>query len=162
MIEEKEQVNQQINRIDRLMKLIEMSMNLKNDTYVIFLIITSKSIVSFDSRQKIVDRMVEQLQNLELFYMNDTVEEQNRIIRQINDFMIVLSKALCEYIDIQSLTEIPIDFIQRLQFLSDLILKTVNTILTEATDEDVNLLNSYSIVNKFDYSGSSNISNSSS
>jgi hypothetical protein len=32
MIEEKEQVNEQINRTDRLMKLIEMSMDLKNDT----------------------------------------------------------------------------------------------------------------------------------
>jgi hypothetical protein len=32
MMEEKEQVNQQINRIDQLMKLIEMSMDLKNDT----------------------------------------------------------------------------------------------------------------------------------
>jgi hypothetical protein len=45
--------------------------------------------------------MIEQRQNLELFYINDTVEEQNRILRQINDFMIVLSKALCEHIDIQ-------------------------------------------------------------
>jgi hypothetical protein len=106
--------------------------------------------------------MVEQQQHLELFYMNDTVEEQNRIIRQINDFMIVLSKSLCEYIDIQSLTEIPIDFIQRLQFLSDLISKTVNTILTEATDEDVSLLNPHSIINTFKHSGSSNISNASS
>jgi hypothetical protein len=32
MMEEKEQVNQQINRTDKLLKLIEMSMNLKNDT----------------------------------------------------------------------------------------------------------------------------------
>lgn len=45
--------------------------------------------------------MIEQRQNLELFYINDTVEEQNRIIRQINDFMVVLFKALCEYIDPQ-------------------------------------------------------------
>jgi len=45
--------------------------------------------------------MIEQRQNLELFYINDTVEEQNRILRQINDFMIVLSKALCEHIDTQ-------------------------------------------------------------
>jgi hypothetical protein len=45
--------------------------------------------------------MFEQRQNLELFYLNDTVEEQNRILRQINDFIIVLSKALCEYISTQ-------------------------------------------------------------
>ena len=32
MIEEKEQVNQQIHRIDRIMKLIEMSIDRKNDT----------------------------------------------------------------------------------------------------------------------------------
>jgi len=32
MIEEKEQLNQQINRTDKLLKLIEMSMNLKNET----------------------------------------------------------------------------------------------------------------------------------
>jgi hypothetical protein len=32
MIEEKEQLNQQINRIDKLLKLIEMSMNIKNET----------------------------------------------------------------------------------------------------------------------------------
>jgi len=45
--------------------------------------------------------MIEQRQNLELFYLNDTIEEQNRILRQINDFMIVLSKALCEHIGAQ-------------------------------------------------------------
>jgi hypothetical protein len=45
--------------------------------------------------------MIEQRQNLELLYINDTIEEQNRILRQINDFMIVLSKVLCEHIDIQ-------------------------------------------------------------
>jgi hypothetical protein len=122
--------------------------------------------------------MIEQRQNLELFYINDTVEEQNRIIRQINDFMVVLVKALCEYIDpqvnlrfllktrsfenfSQSLNEIPIDFIQRLKFLSDLISKTIKTILTEPTDEDVSFFNRHSIVNRFDYSGSSDISNSS-
>jgi hypothetical protein len=32
MMEEKEQINQQINRIDKLLKFIEMSINLKNDT----------------------------------------------------------------------------------------------------------------------------------
>ena len=123
---------------------------------------TKKQIISFGSRQKIVDRMVEQGQNFELFSMNDTVEEQNRIIRQINDFMLILSKSLCEYIDTHSLPEIPIDFLQRLRFLSDLISKTVNTILTEATDEDVSPLNPRSIVNQFDHSGSSNLPGSSS
>ncbi len=54
-----------------------------------------------NSRQKILNKMIEQRQNLELFYLNDTVEEQNRILRQINDFMIVLSKALCEHIGAQ-------------------------------------------------------------
>jgi hypothetical protein len=34
MMEEKEQVNQQINRTDKLLKSIEMSINFKNDTYV--------------------------------------------------------------------------------------------------------------------------------
>ncbi len=56
---------------------------------------------SFHSRQKILNTMIEQRQNLELFYVNDTVEEQNRILRQINDFMIVLAKALCGYVDTQ-------------------------------------------------------------
>ena len=32
MMEEKEQLNQQTNRTNKLFKLIEMSMNLKNDT----------------------------------------------------------------------------------------------------------------------------------
>jgi hypothetical protein len=45
--------------------------------------------------------MFEQRQKLEEFYLNDTVEEQNRIVRQINDFIIVLSKALCEYVGTQ-------------------------------------------------------------
>ncbi len=45
--------------------------------------------------------MIEQREHLELFYINDTIEEQNRIIRQINDFMIVLFKILCQYIDTQ-------------------------------------------------------------
>ena len=40
---------------------------------------------SIDSRQKILDTMIEQRQNLELLYINDTIEEQNRIIHQIND-----------------------------------------------------------------------------
>lgn len=34
MTEEKEQLSQQINRMDKLLKLIEMSMNLKNEAYV--------------------------------------------------------------------------------------------------------------------------------
>jgi len=67
----------------------------------LILIIYKNQFLSTDSRQKIVDTMIEQQQNLELFYINDTVEEQNRIIRQINDFMIVLSKALCQYVDAQ-------------------------------------------------------------
>jgi hypothetical protein len=45
--------------------------------------------------------MIEQRHNLELFYINDSVEEQNRILRQINDFIIVLSKALCEHVGTQ-------------------------------------------------------------
>ena len=45
--------------------------------------------------------MFEQRRNLELFYLNDTLEEQNRILRQISDFIIVLSKALCEYLGTQ-------------------------------------------------------------
>jgi hypothetical protein len=32
MMEEKDQLNQQINRTDKLLKLIEMSMNFKNET----------------------------------------------------------------------------------------------------------------------------------
>ncbi len=32
MIEEKEQLNQQINRTDKILKLIEISMNIKNET----------------------------------------------------------------------------------------------------------------------------------
>jgi hypothetical protein len=45
--------------------------------------------------------MIEQRENLELFYINDKIEEQNRILRQINDFIIVLSKILCEHVDTQ-------------------------------------------------------------
>jgi len=45
--------------------------------------------------------MIEQRENLELFYINDKIEEQNRILRQINDFIIVLSKILCEHVDKQ-------------------------------------------------------------
>ena len=57
--------------------------------------------------------MFEQRQNLELFYLNDSIEEQNRILRQINDFIIVLSKALCEYISnqVNSFTEEKIEAI---------------------------------------------------
>ena len=50
------------------------------------------------SRHRILDEMVEQRQQLELFYMNDTVEVQNRILRQINDFLLVLAKAACEHL----------------------------------------------------------------
>lgn len=32
MMEEKEQLNQQINRMNKLVRLIQMSMNVKNDT----------------------------------------------------------------------------------------------------------------------------------
>ncbi|CAF4138774.1 unnamed protein product [Adineta steineri] len=110
MIEEKEQINQQINRTDKLLKLIEMSINCKNDI-----------------RYKILDTMVEQRQNLELFYINDSIEEQNRILRQINDFIIVLSKALCEHIDIQIITEPSTDFIERLRSVFNLISKTKTT-----------------------------------
>ena len=45
--------------------------------------------------------MLEQRQHLESIYMNDTVEEQNRILRQMNDFILVLSKALCGHIGTQ-------------------------------------------------------------
>ncbi|CAF1328632.1 unnamed protein product [Adineta steineri] len=110
MIEEKEQINQQINRTDKLLKLIEMSINCKNDI-----------------RYKILDTMVEQRQNLELFYINDSIEEQNRILRQINDFIIVLSKALCEHIDTQIITEPSTDFIERLRSVFNLISKTKTT-----------------------------------
>lgn len=41
--------------------------------------------------------MIEQRQNLESIYINDTIEEQNRILRQMNDFVLVLFKALCEH-----------------------------------------------------------------
>ncbi|CAF1117915.1 unnamed protein product [Adineta steineri] len=110
MIEEKEQVNQQINRTDKLLKLIEMPINCKNDI-----------------RYKILDTMIEQRQNLELFYINDSIEEQNRILRQINDFIIVLSKALCEHIDTQIITESSTDFIERLRAVFNLISKTKTT-----------------------------------
>ncbi|CAF1390788.1 unnamed protein product [Adineta steineri] len=110
MIEEKEQVSQQINRTDKLLKLIEMSINCKNDI-----------------RYKILDTMVEQRQNSELFYINDSIEEQNRILRQINDFIIVLSKALCEHIDTQIITEPSTDFIERLRSVFNLISKTKTT-----------------------------------
>ncbi|CAF3489334.1 unnamed protein product [Rotaria socialis] len=119
MMEEKEQLNQQINRMDKLLKLIEMSTNLKNDT-----------------RNKILHTMLEQRQNLESIYMNDTVEEQNRILRQMNDFILVLSKALCEHIDAQFLIEPSIDFITRLQYVFDVISKNVKPILTEPVEEN--------------------------
>ncbi|CAF0829545.1 unnamed protein product [Rotaria sordida] len=119
MMEEKEQLNQQINRMNKLLKLIEMSMNLKNDT-----------------RHKILNTMIEQRQNLELFYINDTVEEQNRILRQINDFILVLFKALCEHIGTQFTIEPSIDFIERLQYVFDLVIKTVKTITMESIDEN--------------------------
>ncbi|CAF3335702.1 unnamed protein product [Rotaria sp. Silwood1] len=119
MMEEKEQLNQQINRMDKLVKLIEMSMSLKNDT-----------------RHKILNTMIEQRQNLESFYINDTVEDQNRILRQINDFILVLSKVLCEHIGTQFTIEPPIDFIERLQYVFDLISKTIKTITRESIDEN--------------------------
>lgn len=50
------------------------------------------------SRQQILNTMIEQRQNLEFFFMNDTIENENRILRQINDFIIVLSKSVCENI----------------------------------------------------------------
>ena len=104
--------------------------------------------------------MIEQRQNLELFYMNDTVEEQNRILRQINDFIIVLSKDLCEHVGtqvrlffktrenlihsnfLQSIVEPPIDFIERLQYVFNLVSKIVKTSTTDSTDEDVSFPNS--------------------
>ncbi|CAF3911154.1 unnamed protein product [Rotaria sp. Silwood2] len=119
MMEEKEQLNQQINRMDKLLKLIEMSINLKNHT-----------------RHKILNTMIEQRQNLESFYINDTVEDQNRILRQINDFLLVLSKVLCEHIGTQFTIEPPIDFIERLQYVFDLVSKTVKTITTESIDDN--------------------------
>ncbi|CAF1378445.1 unnamed protein product [Rotaria magnacalcarata] len=119
MMEEKEQLNQQINRMDKLLKLIEMSMNLKNDT-----------------RNKILNTMLEQRQNLESIYMNDTVEEQNRILRQMNDFILVLSKALCEHIGVQFLAEPSIDFITRLQYVFDVISKNVKPIVTQPAEEN--------------------------
>lgn len=88
--------------------------------------------------------MIEQRRNLELFYINDTVEGQNRILRHINDFIIVVFKILCKHADtqvksfffktnqiysiklLQSIIEPPTDFIQRLQYVSDLVLKTIN------------------------------------
>ena len=45
--------------------------------------------------------MIEQRQKLELLYTNDIIDEQNRILRQINDFILVLSNILCRYIDTQ-------------------------------------------------------------
>ena len=41
--------------------------------------------------------MVAQRRDLQLHLINDTVDEQNRILRQINDFLLILSKALCEH-----------------------------------------------------------------
>ena len=45
--------------------------------------------------------MIEQRKDLEMFYINDTIQDQNRIIRHINDFLVVLANALDEHIDRQ-------------------------------------------------------------
>ena len=36
-----------------------------------------------------------------MFYINDTIQDQNRIIRHINDFLVVLANTLDEHIDRQ-------------------------------------------------------------
>lgn len=50
--------------------------------------------------------MTEQRQQLELLYTNDIVDEQNRILRQINDFTLVLFNLLYRYIDTQVISSI--------------------------------------------------------
>lgn len=65
------------------------------------LMIFNNKLSFFNSRHKILNTMIEQRHQLESLYMNDTVEEQNRILRQINDFIMVLSKDLCENIGTQ-------------------------------------------------------------
>lgn len=45
--------------------------------------------------------MSEQRQKLEVLYRNDSIEEQNRIVRHIHDFVMVLSKALCKHLGTQ-------------------------------------------------------------
>ncbi|CAF0776765.1 unnamed protein product [Adineta ricciae] len=122
MIEEKEQITQQINRTDKLLKLIEMSIDCKNDI-----------------RHQILNTMNEQRQKLEVLYTNDSIEEQNRIVRHINDFVMVLSKALCKHLGTQILTEPPVPFIERLQYVFDIISKTVKHM---ADDEDHETLSS--------------------
>lgn len=105
---------------------------------------------SINSRQKIVDTMIEQREKLEMLYTNEIVDEQNRILRQINDFIVVVSNILCRHVDtqvfkrtiksldwnvFQSLDELPTDLIERLQYLSNLIQTTLEN---EPTNEDVN------------------------
>ena len=50
------------------------------------------------SRRQLLNTMNEQRQKLEVLYTNDSNEEQNRIVRHINDFVMVLSKALCKHL----------------------------------------------------------------
>lgn len=68
--------------------------------------INNNAFLSIHSRQKIVDTMTEQRQQLELLYTNDIVDEQNRILRQINDFTLVLFNLLYRYIDTQVISSI--------------------------------------------------------
>ena len=57
--------------------------------------------LSVDSRHKILNTMIEKRQNLESFFENNTIENQNRILRQINDFILVLSQILCKHVNIK-------------------------------------------------------------
>ena len=97
MMEEKSQLNRQLHRTEKLRRLIEASMDLKNETYVSSAVDERMIDSVWNSRHQIVDGMVEQRRELQLHLINDTVDEQNRILRQINDFLLVLSKALCDH-----------------------------------------------------------------
>lgn len=118
--------------------------------------------------------MIEQRQELELLYINDTIEDQNRIIRQINDFLLVLSNTLAKHVGrqvdpfftvqmlsthphfIQFMDEPSIDLIERLQYVSNLIIKTTKTLQTEPVDNEVGPLVAY-CSSKPIRSGSSNV-----
>ena len=76
-------------------------MQKRTRTLIKFVSLVQSSFFFFNRQEKLFDTMIEQRKDLEMFYINDTIQDQNRIIRHINDFLVVLANTLDEHIDRQ-------------------------------------------------------------
>jgi uncharacterized membrane protein YccC len=129
--EERDQLVEQRARMQKLHQLIESSLERKNAT-----------------RHQVLTEMLEQHRALNRFALQDAVENQNRILRHITDFMLVLSRTICEQNENRPIIEpSSTEFLEQLRFIIDLTHATVVPIVHQKTNQQLVAITNESISN---------------